>query len=180
MLRTARGATALLVLLPALACAPPPAPAAPTSPEPDARCAIWARELSFAKSVRDHDAAAFADHVLTGAAFVGSTTLRGRAAIVKGWDKIIRGENARFDWQPAEVVVTSDPHVAMSRGPVWIDFTKDGATKHLLGAYQSTWVRDSDGVWRVAVDGGESPHEVTEEELAKSRAAAPATCPPET
>jgi ketosteroid isomerase-like protein len=152
----------------------------PSPPAVDARCAVWARELSFARSVRDHDAAAFADHVLEGAVFVGATTLHGREAVVKGWDDIVRGTAGRFDWHPAEVVVTGDPHVAMSRGPVWIEVAKPGApVKRLLGAYQSTWVLDGDGVWRVGVDGGQSPHEVSEEEMARSRASVADPCPPD-
>jgi ketosteroid isomerase-like protein len=169
------------VVLLTLACSPPRSPAAAPAQgaSTDARCAVWNRELSFAKSVAEHDAVAFGEHVLEGAVFVGDTTLRGRAAVVKGWATLLQGEKLRLAWRPAEVVVTSDPHVAMSRGPVWIEIDKPGAPpKRLLGSYQSTWVLDRDGVWRVAVDGGKDPKEVTEDELQKSKNSSPATCPP--
>src|SRR5580700_5538509 len=91
-------------------------------------CAVWSREVSFAKAACDRDVAVFAEHILEGAVFVGSEgTLRGRQAIVKGWDRVLRGENLRVEWHPTEVIVTSDPHVAMSRGPMWTEVTAPGA-----------------------------------------------------
>ena len=37
--------------------------AAPAETPHQAECAVWQRELSFARSVADHDAAAFAEHL---------------------------------------------------------------------------------------------------------------------
>ena len=83
---------------------PPPQVAAPASAvasagttDPGARCAVWDRENEFARSVHDHDASVFAEHVLPGAVFVnGSGLFQGREAIVKGWDKIIKGDGMPY------------------------------------------------------------------------------------
>ena len=57
-------------------------------------CAVWARELSFAQSVADHDAAAFAAHLHPDAAFGASRAepTRGRDAIARRWAGIIEGK----------------------------------------------------------------------------------------
>jgi ketosteroid isomerase-like protein len=166
---------------------PPPQVAAPASAvasagttDPGARCAVWDRENEFARSVHDHDASVFAEHVLPGAVFVnGSGLFQGREAIVKGWDKIIKGDGMLFEWHPTEVTVTGDPHVALSRGPYWIEFTKaDAKQRYLAGTFQSVWVKDVDGVWRVTIDGGTAdPLPVTEADVQKVKDAIPAKCP---
>lgn len=46
--------------------APPPSAIAPLTA---AECEVWARELGFARSVAEHDAATFASHLHPGAAF---------------------------------------------------------------------------------------------------------------
>jgi uncharacterized protein (TIGR02246 family) len=187
-----KGALASPVLVTLCACAgasTPPARVAPAvattvaSPggtDASARCAVWDRENSFAHSVFEHDAAAFAEHVLPGAVFVnGAGLLRGRDAIVKGWDKIIKGDGMVFEWHPTEVTVTGDPHVALSRGPYWIEFTKaDAKQRFLAGTFQSVWVKDTDGVWRVTIDGGTAdPQPVTEADVQKVKDVIPGTCP---
>jgi len=142
---------------------------------------VWEREVGFAKSVADHDAKTFAEHVLPGAVFVdsGDRLLRGRDAVVDGWAKIIRGEGLRFGWYPTTIALTGDPHVALSRGPFWIEIVKpDAPHKFLTGTFHSIWVQDGDGVWRVTVDGGgPEPVPATAEDVAKLQAAQPGKCP---
>jgi ketosteroid isomerase-like protein len=143
-------------------------------------CAVWDRENSFSRSVRDHDAAAFAEHVLPGAVFLTGPDeiTRGRAAVVAGWGDILRGADLRLEWHPTSVEAASDG-VALSRGPYWIEITKPGApVRWLGGVFQSTWVRDADGAWRVAFDGGTPPPvPTTEEQIEKIKASIPARCP---
>ena len=160
-------------------------PSAPPPPVPsstkDATCLVWDREVGFAKSVHDHDARAFAEHVHPGAVFVqgDGTLLRGRDAIATDWDRIIRGDGLRLEWHPTSVVQTGAPGVALSRGPYWIEFTKpDAKQRFVTGAFQSTWVLDADGVWRVLIDGGTPPPTpATEEQVESLKATLPQQCP---
>jgi uncharacterized protein (TIGR02246 family) len=168
----------------ALASCGAPAPVQPAAPpQPPARdetCTVWEREVSFARSVHDHDARAFAEHVLPGALFLegDGSVLRGRDAIVEGWKGLILGEGVRLEWHPTSVIVTGDPRVALSRGPYWYEVTKPVAKhRYMHGLYQSTWVRDSDGVWRVAIDGGTPPPTpATEEDIQKLRESLSTRC----
>ena len=158
---------------------PPPASAPALAPGAVA-CAVWDREVEFARSVHDHDTHAFAEHVHAGAVFVESDkVVRGREAIVASWAPILRGEGLRLEWHPTSVELTGDPHVALSRGPFWIEITKpDAKNRFLSGVFQSVWVKDLDGVWRVMIDGGTpAAAATTEEELEKVKAAIPAQCP---
>lgn len=142
---------------------------------------MWDRENEFADAVARHDAATFAEHVLPGAVFAGGgELLRGREAIVKAWGQVIRGEAGVFVWHPTSVDVTGDPHVALSRGPYWIEKkAADGTSTFVTGTFQSTWVKDVDGVWRVAIDGDTPPpHPATRAEIDALVASIPPSCPP--
>jgi uncharacterized protein (TIGR02246 family) len=167
---------------PVVAAAPAPSlsGAGPTAPA-DARCAVWDRENEFARSVAEHDARAFAEHVHPAAVFVGSgaSPLRGRDAIVAGWADIVRGDKMVLTWHPTSVDTIGDSGVALSRGPYWIELTKPGANpKYLVGTFQSTWVKDADGAWRVAIDGNTPPPTpATEADVKKLAASVPAHCP---
>ena len=60
--------------------------AAPAETSRQAECAVWQRELSFAGSVADHDATAFAEHLHPQAVFgVSGKPTRGREAITREW-----------------------------------------------------------------------------------------------
>jgi uncharacterized protein (TIGR02246 family) len=176
-----------LALLGCIGCgdAHPTPAAAPLRPVPsstnDASCVVWDREVSFARAVHDHDARAFAEHVQSGAVFVqgDGALLRGRDAIASDWDKIIRGDGLRLEWHPTSVVQTGAPGVALSRGPYWIEFTKpDAKQRFVTGSFQSLWVLDADGAWRVLVDGGTpAPTPATEDQLQTLKASIPQQCP---
>src|SRR5690242_13367645 len=53
----------------------------------DASCTVWQRELSFARSVEQHDAAAFASHIEADAVFAANTPRpqRGKEAVLTHW-----------------------------------------------------------------------------------------------
>jgi ketosteroid isomerase-like protein len=169
--------SAVVVLLPmAGACTvlPPRAPAPPTT------CDVWDRELSFADSVARHDTGSFREHLLPGALFVSNDSLlHGPEAIVRGWAKIVQGEGFVLGWRPTTVAFTGDPRVALTRGPYWMEITgATGAKRFLSGTFQSVWVHDVDGVWRVAIDGGTAePVVTTPQEVERLKAWAPLTCP---
>ena len=156
-------------------------PAVSSPPAADASCTVWGRELEFARSVKEHDARAFAEHVHPGAVFVqgDGSVLRGRDAVVTSWASIIRGGEVHLEWYPTSVIQTGAPDVALSRGPYWIEVTKpDAKQRFLTGTFQSVWVRDGDGTWHVLMDGGTPPPApATEADIARLKAAVPARCP---
>lgn len=143
-----------LLLCAAIVAAPLQAEEPTTSD--DARCAVWARELSFAKSVADHDAQAFAEHLHPDAVFgVGNKPTHGRDAITREWTGIIEGIAVKLKWYPAIVSVGGDGATAYSSGPALFQDPKTGATS--LSRFGSVWQRGADGVWRVIFDDGTRP-----------------------
>jgi ketosteroid isomerase-like protein len=136
-------------------------------------CAVWKREQSFAKSVADHDATAFADHVSEQAAFGASRPepTRGRDAIVKRWTGLIEGKHTRLSWYPTRVTIAGGTaggasDVAWSSGPALIEVLDPKAKDaYQIGSFRSVWHKDADGVWRVLFDDGEEPRPASAEEV---------------
>jgi ketosteroid isomerase-like protein len=148
-------------------------------------CAVWQRELSFARSVERHDAVAFAGHVHPGAVFnagdVGAD--RGRDAVVRSWADIVEGQRLVLRWRPGVVQIGGDPDIALSRGPFILeDPNADPAMRYRVGQFQSVWVRDrTSGVWRVLYDAGAVPPRAVESLEAARRylaAHSPLDCAP--
>ena len=162
------------------AAAPLPSAPAPVSAA-ESECAVWAREASFAKSVADHDAKAFAEHVHAKAIFVegDGSFLRGKETVASSWASIIDGKTLRLAWHPAAVAVGADGNSAISRGPyVFEDLRPEAKQRYRTGTFQSIWVRDTDGAWRVFVDGGTPPPApATEAEAKKLEAEMRRPCP---
>lgn len=168
-----------LLLAAGAACAqqkPAPAPA-PTADE----CAVWAREASFAQSVEDHDAKAFAEHLHPDAAFISGRdqVARGRDAVIAEWAPLVAGKDVRIHWYPDAVTVSGDAGVGLSRGPYWIENpAPDAKDRYVAGRFISTWVRDGKGTWHVLYDGGGggSAKPATEADIEKLKAGRKA-CP---
>jgi ketosteroid isomerase-like protein len=156
---------ACLLLAPAAGMASDPPPQL-TAEE----CTVWQREQSFARSVADHDAEAFAEHVGENAAFNASTRepIRGREAIAKRWAGLIEGKRARLRWYPIRVTMAPGVEdIAWSSGPSLIEVLDPQAKdKYLTGAFHSVWHRDADRIWRVLFDDGVEPRPATAEEVA--------------
>lgn len=133
-------------------------------------CTVWQRERSFARSVADHDAAAFAGHVGENAVFNAGARepIRGRDAIAKRWIGLIEGKRVRLRWYPTRVAMAAGVEdLAWSSGPTLIEVLDPQAKdKYLTGAYRSVWHRDADGVWRVLFDDGVEPRSATPEDVA--------------
>jgi ketosteroid isomerase-like protein len=161
---------------------PAPAPAPPASPSLSAgECAVWAREASFAQSVADHDATAFAEHLHADAVFIdgrGGVT-RGRDAVAADWAGLIAGKDVALHWYPDAVSIAGDTGIALSRGPYWIEnLAPDAKQRYVAGRFISTWVRDPAGQWHVLYDGGGGGNAkpATDAEIAALKAARKA-CP---
>jgi ketosteroid isomerase-like protein len=167
------------------AAAKPAPPAAPES-KPKlsmsvAECAVWDRERSFAASVEHHDIAAFAEHLHAKAVFdAGSTEpTHGRDAIVASWKGIIDGKTVKLGWSPNVVTIGGDGNLAVSRGPDWIEDPRPNAKqRYQIGEFNSIWIRDADGQWRVLFDDGDAaPHAASADDVAKLVASLPKECP---
>lgn len=144
-------------------------PAALPQLSPD-ECAVWQRELSFARSVAEHDALAFAGHVGDNAAFGAGTRepTRGRDAIARRWAPLIEGKRMALRWYPTRVtMVPGIPDIAWSSGPSLFEVLDPAAKERFhIGAFHSVWHKDADGVWRVLFDDGVDPRPATAQEAA--------------
>ena len=110
---------------------------------------VRARETAFAQTMADRDLDAFAEFVSEEAIFfAGDEPLRGRDEVVAGWSRFFQGEAAPFAWSPSLVEVLDSGELALSTGPVT---AADGSP---LGRFQSIWLLEEDGVWRVVFDKG--------------------------
>lgn len=174
-----RGAARTLVLALALVpaaqaaaaeAAPPPA-AMPVLTAPE--CEVWMREMSFARSVAEHDANAFAEHLDDQAAFAASRRepQRGRDVISREWADIVNGKGVALEWYPTRVTIAGRPDIAWSSGPaLFEDLTPGAAQRFHIGAFRSVWARGEDGVWRVLFDDGTPARPATDEQVAAFRA----------
>ena len=134
-----------------------------------AECEVWARELSFARSVADHDAAAFAEHLHPQAVFGTSEPVptRGREAIAREWAGLVAGDPVELRWYPTQVTIGGEPDIAYSSGPaLFRRKDADGPARESLGAFGSVWKRGDDGVWRILFDDGIRPVPASAEQAA--------------
>ncbi|WP_255595103.1 DUF4440 domain-containing protein [Lysobacter sp. BMK333-48F3] len=143
-------------------------------------CAVWARELSFARSVAEHDAQAFAEHLHPQAAFGAGRPqpTRGRERIAQDWTGLIEGKQTLLRWYPTRVTIAGARDVAWSTGPALYQRVQPGAQpRYALGAFQSVWHRGADGVWRVLFDDGQAPRPATEAEAMAFHSGRREACP---
>ena len=145
-----------------------------------AECEVWARELSFARSVAEHDAAAFASHIHEAAAFAASkpAPMRGRDPIAAGWAKIVAGEGVRLHWYPTRVTIAGEGDIAWSSGPsLYEQLDGPDGPRVALGGCHSVWHRGGDGTWRVLFDDGIPSRPATEADIAAFHAGRREACP---
>lgn len=107
-------------------------------------------ETAFAATMAARDHAAFTNHVAEDAVFFDGENkpIRGRQAVAAAWKSFFERTSPPFSWRPESVVVIDSGGLAHSSGPVF-----DPAGKR-IGAFNSVWRRDADGVWRVVFDKG--------------------------
>ncbi|MCL1634293.1 DUF4440 domain-containing protein [Luteimonas sp. SX5] len=173
-------AAVFLLLLSAAAQAAEPAVPDPLPKLSADECAVWARELSFAQSVADHDAAAFAAHLHDGAVFGAKSAQpqRGREAVAQGWAGIVAGKRMKLSWYPTMVAIGGEPGIAYSSGPaLYESLAPEAKQRFSLGAFQSVWHKGADGVWRVLFDDGVQPVRATEAQVAAFREGRRQACP---
>ncbi|MCB1561155.1 MAG: DUF4440 domain-containing protein [Xanthomonadales bacterium] len=147
----------------------------------DARCAVWERELSFARSVAEHDRKAFAAHVDANAIFSAESNdpQVGRDAVLARWDGLISGSRILLQWYPRQVVVGGDGDMAVSSGPALYEFVapQPGQPDYLIGGFHSVWRKAEDGIWRVMFDDGVEPKIAGESDIEAFRSGRREACP---
>ncbi|MEZ5463882.1 MAG: DUF4440 domain-containing protein [Lysobacteraceae bacterium] len=147
----------------------------------EARCAVWARELSFAQSVADHDHKAFAAHVDVNAIFGAESPdpQVGRDAVLARWDGLINGSRILLKWYPRQVVVGGEGDIAVSSGPALYEFVvpQPGQPDYMIGGFHSVWRKADDGVWRVMFDDGVEPKIAGESDIEAFRSGRREDCP---
>ncbi len=166
---------ALLLMISSGALAATPA----QSPE-KAACEVWQRELSFARSVQQHDTAAFAGHIRRDAIFDANTArpTRGADAIARDWAAIIDGKTVHLSWYPQQVVASADGTLAYSSGTYLLEDPAPAAKpRYTIGQFSTVWQRGSDRVWRVVFDGGDSGRPASDADAAAFRARRQERCP---
>lgn len=152
-----------------------PAPAASK-----ATCEVWQRELAFAQSVQQHDAAAFASYLADDAVFDANTGTpkHGADTVRRHWAEIIAGKTVHLDWYPQHVVATADGALAYSSGTyLYEDPAPNAKPRYVIGKFATTWRRGSDGIWRVAFDGGDNGKPAGNADAATFRAGRQTQCP---
>lgn len=146
-----------------------------------ARCDVWARELSFARSVAEHDAAGFRAHLHAGAVFGAGRDrpARGPDAIAQRWAGIVEGKAITIEWYPTHTTDSADaPGVAWSSGPSLVIENPGAAdARYSIGAFHSVWRRGEDGVWRVLFDDGADSRPADAEQVRAFRAGRRDACP---
>ncbi len=106
-------------------------------------------EAAFAKTMQDRDFAAFGGFISSEAVFFsGPEPLRGRAAVLEGWQPFFEGAQAPFSWKPGQVEVLDSGTLALTSGPV---FNPEGRQ---VATFTSVWRREGPGTWRIVFDKG--------------------------
>ncbi len=118
--------------------------------------AIVTADENFNKAVAEKNRATFLSFIADNAVFVGEESeMRGRDAIMKGWDAFFQKDGPTLEWQPtgAEVLVGGDVGHTVGR---WVRRARgaDGRTVQTTGQYLTVWRKQRDGVWKVVYDIG--------------------------
>jgi pimeloyl-ACP methyl ester carboxylesterase/ketosteroid isomerase-like protein len=109
-------------------------------------------EIAFAKAFADQDQAAFFRFVLDDATFLAPRrTMAGKQAIIERWSRYFASPEPPFSWGPDRVAINAAGSIAETAGPVY-----DAQGRHIAN-FNSVWVKQSDGTWKVLFDGPGSP-----------------------
>jgi len=108
-------------------------------------------EIAFAKAFAGHDQAAFR-FVLDDATFLAPRrTMAGKQAIIERWSRYFDSPEPPFSWGPDRVAINAAGTIGETAGPVY------NAEGHHIANFNSVWVKQPDGTWKVLFDGPGSP-----------------------
>jgi pimeloyl-ACP methyl ester carboxylesterase/ketosteroid isomerase-like protein len=109
-------------------------------------------ETAFAKAFADRDKTKFFSYVADDAVFMGPMgASRGKQAVIARWSRFFEGPVAPFAWGPERVEVVAGDKIGFSMGPVV------GADGKYISQFASVWQKQSDGTWKVIIDGPGHP-----------------------
>lgn len=115
-------------------------------------------EMAFAASVADKDRERFASFISEEAIFVAGAVLRGKQAILDGWEVFFREDAPRLTWEPDVVEIQGDGELGLTRGPYTLEQVgPDGKAVSQSGLFNSIWKRQPNGTWQVLFDTGCPP-----------------------
>jgi ketosteroid isomerase-like protein len=110
---------------------------------------VRATEIAFAKAFAERDAKKFFSYLADDAQFLGRhNIMHGKQEVIAGCTEFFKPAVAHFRWQPERVVTNAAGDLGFSCGPV---FDEAGMQ---IGTFTSTWIRQSDGSWKILFDGG--------------------------
>ena len=110
---------------------------------------VRSTEIAFAKAFAERDAKKFFSYLADDAQFLGQQkNMHGKQEVIAVWSEFFKPAVVPFRWQPERVVTNAAGDLGFSSGPV---FDETGAQ---VGTFTSTWVRQSDGSWKILFDGG--------------------------
>lgn len=105
-------------------------------------------EKAFAQTLASRDFKAFSQFIAEDAVFfTGKKVLRGKQAILDGWEHFFEDTIAPFSWIPDEVEALLSGELASSSGPVY------DAKGQQIARYVSIW-RKQGGRWQIVLDRG--------------------------
>ncbi len=106
-------------------------------------------ELAFAATMAARDLRAFASFIAEDAVFINAgEPLRGRAAIVRFWERFFSAPTAPFSWKPEIVEIAAGGTLGYTEGPV---SAPSGVS---ASRFYTTWQRQAQGRWLVVFDNG--------------------------
>lgn len=108
---------------------------------------VRAAEQAFADAFAARDLDRFAAFIHPTAVFSGRDgPLQGKEQVLAVWSRYFESDTRPFSWMPETVLASADGRMASTTGPV-----KDSSGTW-VGAFASTWMRQSDGSWQVVFD----------------------------
>jgi ketosteroid isomerase-like protein len=114
-------------------------------------------DTEFARSVADRNRERFLSLIAETATFNGGSPneLRGRDAIMKGWEDFFTADGPTLTWAPSkgEVIGAGDVGYTIGRSVLRAK-DKDGKPTERIGQYVTVWKKQADGSWKVVFDTG--------------------------
>ncbi|MGF6274533.1 ketosteroid isomerase-like protein [Massilia sp. UYP11] len=115
----------------------------------DLRRQVVEHERAFAATMAARDFEGFGRYLAREAVFMtGSSTQRGKEAVLNAWRRYYDGRQPPFSWEPGQVEVVESGTMAYSTGPV-----RDAAGRR-IGSFNTVWRLEAPGRWAVVFDRG--------------------------
>jgi ketosteroid isomerase-like protein len=114
-------------------------------------------DADFAQSVAAKDRTRFLTFIAEATTFNGGSPaeLRGRDAVMKGWDDFFKPDGPTLSWTPTQGLVVGIGDLGYTTGrSLFKGKGADGAPMERRGEYLTVWRKQRDGAWKVIFDTG--------------------------